>query len=240
MQRGPNLPYQLLAGAVPCPSGWLVAAGKLVGIQVYPEEPAIVAAFRDIIDAIPQYAIIAVTVPIGLPGKPSRRGRAADVAARQILGFPHAGAIGSTPTRAALAASSYEAAREANGGQLDVVTWQQFPKIREVDEEMQPYLQRRIYEVRPELSFYQLAEDEVLQHGKDSKAGQKERQSLLRRRMPGSERIIDATIDRVRLGHLVDAAVTLWTARRIIARAVSRVPEDPEWDDNGLRMEIVR
>ena len=240
MQRGPQLPYKVLAGVVPCPKGWLVASGKLIGIQVHPEEPTVVATFREIIDAVPLYEVIAVTVPIGLPSAPHRGGRTADHDARQILGFPHAGAIGSTPTRAALAAKSYNAARQANGGLLDVVTWQQFPKIREVDAEMEPYMQRRVYEVRPELSFYQLAEDEVVKHTKDSKAGQLERQELLRRRMPGSERIIDAEVDGVRLTHLTDAAVTLWTARRIVARAVSRVPEDPEWDDKGLRMEILR
>ena len=240
MQRGPQLPYKVLAGVVPCPGGWLVAPGKLVGIQVYPDEPTVVPTFREIVDSVPLYEVIAVTVPIGLPSSPHRGGRTADHDARQILGFPHAGAIGSTPTRAALAAKNYNAARQANGGLLDVVTWQQFAKIREVDAEMEPYMQRRVYEVRPELSFYQLAEDEVVKHTKDSKAGQLERQELLRRRMPGSERIIDAEVEGVRLTHLTDVAVTLWTARRIIARAVSRVPEDPEWDDKGLRMEILR
>jgi predicted RNase H-like nuclease len=240
MQRGPALPYQLLAGVVPCPAGWLVASGKLVGIQIYPEEPTVAATFRDVVDAIPQYAVIAVTVPIGLPAKASRRGRRAEIAAREILGFPHAGAIGSAPTRKSLTAASYEDARKANGGQLDVVTWQQFAKIREVDAEMQPYMQRRVFEVRPELSFFQLAEDEVLKHSKDTAAGQRERHALLLRRMPGSERILDASLKGVRKGHLVDGAVALWTARRIVARAVTRVPEDPEWDDNGLRMEIVR
>jgi predicted RNase H-like nuclease len=240
MQRGPALPYELLAGVVPSPSGWLVAAGKLIGIQVYPEAPVVVKTFREVLDSIPQYKIIAVTVPIGLPSSPARGGRAADREARQLLGFPHGGAIRPTPTRSALAASSYDEAREQNGGLLDVVTWQMFRRIREVDAEMQPYLQRTVYEVHPELSFYQLAEDEVLKHTKDSKAGQKERQSLLRRRMPGSERITDAELPGVRLTHLTDAAVTLWTARRIVARAVSRVPLDPQWDDNGLRMEIVR
>jgi len=240
MQRGPQLPYKLLAGVVPCPGGWLVAPGKLVGIQVYPDEPKIVPTFREIVDSVPLYEVIAVTLPIGLPSTPHRGGRRADQDARQILGFPHAGAIGSTPTRSALEVKNYNAARQANGGLLDVVTWQQFPKIRELDSEMEPYMQRRVYEVRPELSFYQLAEDEVVKHTKDSKAGQQERQELLRRRMPGSERIIDAEVEKVRLTHLTDAAVTLWTARRIVARAVSRVPQDPEWDDKGLRMEILR
>lgn len=34
--------------------------------------------------------------------------------------------------------------------------------------------------------------------------------------------------------------VGLWTARRIAARAVSRLPENPEWNEDGLRMELVR
>src|SRR3954452_14480781 len=93
LHRGPELPYKLLAGVVPVPKGWLVAAGKLVGIQVYPEEPTVVASFREVIDAIPQYAVVAVTVPIGLPTRARRRGRKADQEAREILGFPHAGAI---------------------------------------------------------------------------------------------------------------------------------------------------
>src|SRR3954451_23651955 len=133
MQRGPSLPYKLLAGAVPVPGGWLVAHGKLVGIQVHPEEPKIVQTFREVVDSVPLYEVVAVTLPIGLPTSPHRGGRTADHEARQILGFPHAGAIGSTPTRAALAAKNYDTARRANGGLLDVVTWQQFPKIREVD-----------------------------------------------------------------------------------------------------------
>lgn len=240
MHRGPELPYKPLAGVVPVPKGWLVASGKLIGIQVYPEDPKVVRTFREIIDSIPAYAVIAVTVPIGLPTSPHRGGRSADHEARQLLGFPHAGAIGSTPTRAALVETNYEKARAANGGLLDVVTWQQFPKIRELDAEMQPYVQRQVFEVRPELSFLQLNEDEPMKHTKDSRVGQRERQEVLRRRMPGSERIIDAQLPGVRLAHLTDAAVTLWTARRIVARAVSRVPEMPEWDDNGLRMEIVR
>jgi predicted RNase H-like nuclease len=240
MQRGPDLPYQLLAGVVPCPGGWLVAAGKLVGIQVFPEEPRVVGTFREILDNIPQYAVTAVTVPIGLPTSPARGGRAADHEARAVLGFPHAGAIGSTPTRDALSKRSYDAARKANGGLLDVVTWQQFGKLREVDDEMQPYMQRRVYEVRPELSFFQLNEDVPMKFTKDSARGRKEREALLRRRMPGSERVIDTELKGARLTHQVDAAVTLWTARRIVARAVTRVPEDPEWDDKGLRMEIIR
>lgn len=242
MQRGPTLPYQLLAGVVPCPAGWLVASGKLLGIQVFPEEPAVVTTFREILDNIPDFTVIAVTLPIGLPKTARQGGRSADAAARALLGFPHAGAIGSTPTRASLACKAYDQARAANGGLLDVVTWQQFKKIREIDAEMQPYLQRKVYEVRPELSFLQLNDDVAMKHTKESKVGQAERQELLRRRMPGSERVLDFTglPDSVRLAHRTDACGALWTARRVAAKAITRLPEDPEWDANGLRMQIVR
>src|SRR3954468_7553044 len=218
MQRGPSLPYKLLAGVVPCPGGWLVASGKLVGIQVFGEEPRLVQTFREVLDNVPEYMVIAVTVPIGLPTSAKRGGRAADRAGRQILGFPHAGAIGATPTRNSLSARGYEAARRANGGLLDVVTWQSFKRIREVNDELEPYLQRRVFEVRPELSFLQLNEEKPMRHGKDSAAGRRERDELLRRRMPGSERILDSEVSGARPSHLVDAAVTLWTARRVVAK----------------------
>jgi predicted RNase H-like nuclease len=39
---------------------------------------------------------------------------------------------------------------------------------------------------------------------------------------------------------MLDAAAILWTARRIFARAGTRIPIDPEWDEQGLRMEFVR
>lgn len=240
MHRGPELPYDLLAGVVPVPKGWLIAPGKLVGIQVFPEPPRVVARFREALDNVPQYKVIAVTVPIGLPSAPQRGGRAADRVARQLLGFPHAGAIGSTPTRTAIGRRNYAEARRANGGLLDVVTWQQFRKIRELDSEMEPYLQRQVYEVRPELSFMQLNEERSLRHSKDIVAGHEERKQLLLRRMPSSASLLAAELDGVRITHLADAAVTLWTARRIVARAVSRIPETPEWDDKGLRMEILR
>lgn len=240
MRRGPDLPYEMLAGVVPVPKGWLVASGKLVGIQVYPEVPQVVARLREVLDSVPPYKAIAVTLPVGLPDSPQRGGRAADQAARRLLGFPHAGAIGSTPTRAALAERKYDRARAANGGLLDVVTWQQFRRLRELDEEMEPYLQRQVYEVRPELSFMQLNDEVPLQHSKDTAAGRKERVELLLRRMPTSDRLVTAEVEGVRRHHLVDAAVTLWTARRIAARAIARLPESPEWDGRGLRMEIVR
>jgi predicted RNase H-like nuclease len=39
---------------------------------------------------------------------------------------------------------------------------------------------------------------------------------------------------------MLQAAAMLWTARRASGRAVSRLPADPTWDVNGMRVELVR
>jgi len=238
--RGAQLPYQTLAGVVPCPSGWLAATAKLQGITVSPEDPQIFATFLDLVDYKPAYQVIALFAPIGLPDEAVKGGRHCDRDARKVLGRPRSNAIVSAPTRAVIGCSSFKEAAVANGGRLNPVVWRQITRIAEVDANMAPYWQRTVFEVHPELSFYQLNEDRPVRFGKHTPAGLEERLSLLAARFPGVERITRARLPRVTDAHLVDAAVCLWTARRIVSRAVSRVPQDPEWNGIGLRMEMVR
>jgi predicted RNase H-like nuclease len=123
---------------------------------------------------------------------------------------------------------------------LDAVTTALLAHYTEVGGEMAPYRQRTVFEVHPELSFFQLNEDRPLDGSKQSIAGRTERRLLLQRRIPGVERLLDASLPGVRDTQLLDATACLWTARRILARAVTRLPADPVWDSRGLRMEIVR
>ena len=76
--------------------------------------------------------------------------------------------------------------------------------------------------------------------GKHSEKGIEERRAVLERKLPGALRIIDAEVPGATPAHLLDVAAILWTARRIFAKAALRIPRDPEWDEQGLRMEIVR
>jgi predicted RNase H-like nuclease len=126
------------------------------------------------------------------------------------------------------------------GRKLDAVTLSLLPRYREVAAEMAPYRQRTVFEVHSELSFYQLNDDEPLRFSKSSEEGQKERRTLLEDRIPGVDRILESKFEGVSYSHLLDAAAFMWTARRIFARIGMRVPEDPEWDEEGLRMEIFR
>lgn len=235
---GPVLPYELLAGVIPISRGWLVASAKLQGIQIYPQEPEIMATLVDVVDYRPSFRAIALDAPIGLLEKPTEGGRACDREARRILGWPRSGAILSPPIRGALGATRYQEAATMCGG-LSPVVWGRMKHIREVEAELAPYRQRSIFEIHPEMSFYQLNGDAPMRYAKRTVEGMRERREVLEGKIPGIERLIDVDVEGVRPWQLLDAASCLWTARRVVARAMSRLPEDPEWDDQGLRMEIM-
>lgn len=234
---GPQLPYELLAGIEPCPAGWLVVSAKLQGIALAPQMPEVFERFTDILDYRPPFSVMAIHLPLGLPSKGMPGGRRCDRDARAILHWPRAAAIASPPSREELQAWKRGHTSVRN---LSVVTSSLMPRIVEVYEHLGSYHQRTLFEVHPELSFFQLNDDRPLQYSKHSQAGREERSELLTRKIPGIERVLTAELQRVHLSHLLDGAAELWTARRLFARAVSRLPEDPEWDNDGLRMEIAR
>jgi predicted RNase H-like nuclease len=232
-RRGPNLPYSLVAGVTPCGPGWLVASAKLHGTTFAPEDPRVLDSFGEVLDQRPSFSTIAVNSPIGYVNRDSQMGRACDHEARAMLGR-RASAVRSAPRRTA--PDEDVLSRD----HLDAVTRNLLSRYQEISEEMAPYRQRSVYEVNSELSFYQLNGDVPLRWPKNSEAGGEERRELLAKRIPGVERILTAEIKRVRYSHLLDAAAFLWTSRRIFAKAALRVPTEPQWDDEGLRMEIVR
>jgi len=213
----------------------MVAGAKLQGITMSPEAPQVFRTLLDVLDYKPAYQIIALAAPVGLLDDPVPGGRRCDRDARRLIGWPRNGAIVSPPTRSMLRdlAKGVDVSLSAIGRQLA-------SRFAEVDESVQPYWQRTVFEVHPELSFFQLNEDRPLRYSKHRPEGAEERTVLLKARLPGVERILGTRLRGTKPPHLVDGAVCLWTARRIAARAVSRLPEDPEWDSAGLRMEIVR
>lgn len=237
--RGPELPYKLLAGVEPCSKGWLVVVGRLHGITLSPADPEVLPRFVDVLDAKPAFTMIALHSPLGLLDNGTDGERTCDREARRLVGWPRASGVVAAPVRAALNATSYEEARRLSPA-LTPPGWARLKWTREVDQEMQPYWQRTVYEVNPELCFYTLNGDKPLRYGKRTPTGQEERRALLEHRIPG----IGVKVDARRLGvprwKLLDAAANLWTARRVMSRVVARLPEDPEWDERGLRMEIIR
>jgi len=231
---GPDLPYSVVAGVTPCAPGWLVASAKLHGATFAPEAPRVLSSFTEVLDERPTFSVIALNAPIGYVAETHAGGRTCDRMARALLGR-RGSTVHNAPTRESLKEDAVVA-----GDGLDAVTNVLLRRYREVAAEMAPYRQRTVFEVHPELSFFQINGDVPLRWSKKFEAGQDERCTLLRNRIPGVERVLEAELDDVPFTHLLDAAALLWTARRISARAGTRLPADPEWDDEGLRMEFVR
>lgn len=233
-RRGPELPYDLVAGVKPCPTGWLVAVAKLHGTTFAPEDPRLLDTFVDVLDQRPALSTIALDAPIGCLDSPVHGGRDCDREARALLGR-RGGAVPNAPVR-----SQLDEDEEFCCEGLSAVTRSLLPRYREVAAEMAPYRQRTVYEVSSEMSFYQLNDDTPLRWSKYSPAGQEERRALLAKRIPGAERIYECTLPGVPYSYMLDVAAFMWTARRIFARAAVRMPQDPQWDEQGLRMEILR
>jgi predicted RNase H-like nuclease len=212
-----------------------VASAKLSGSTFAVESPRVFASIIDILDDRPSFSVIALNAPIGYLDEPRPGGRTCDRQARALLGRHRGAGVHSAPSRAVLQSDV-----DKSVAPLDAVSRQLLPRFREVEVEMAPYLQRTVYETHPEMSFYQLNGDRPLQWSKRLEPGRAERKKLLQTKMPGVERVLDAKLPSVRSSHLLDAAGVLWTARRIAAKAATRLPADPEWDSEGLRMEIMR
>jgi predicted RNase H-like nuclease len=233
-RRGPDLPYRVVAGVTPCGPSWLVAAAKLQGTIFAPEEPQLIPSFVDVLDQRPTYSVIALNAPVGYLDQGAAGGRSCDREARALLGPKRGSSIQSAPVR------SPSDELEFLPDHLDAISMTLLPRYREVASEMAPFRQRSVYEVHSDVSFFEMNEGKPMEWPKHTEKGISERSQLLERKLPGSTRILSAEIPGASLSHLLDVAAFVWSARRIFAKAAVRIPRDPEWDEQGLRMEIVR
>lgn len=232
-RRGPDLPYSVVAGVTASPTGWLVASAKIQGGTFAPEEPRVYPTFLEVLNEKPTFVAVVVNAPIGYRNAPGDGIRQCDVEARVLIG-KRGITVRKAPTRAVL-----DGSMTWREGGLDAVSATMLPRFREIASEMSPFRQRVVYEANPELSFYQLNGDTPLTTSKQSESGREERRLILLGKMPGINKVIDASIPRVKEKHLLDAAALLWTARRVFGRAAKRIPREAEWDSEGIRMEIV-
>jgi predicted RNase H-like nuclease len=231
-----GLPYQILAGVEPVTGGWLVAPGNLQGITLAPQPAQVMTSLADILDYRPSYSVVALHAPVGVQEKPGEA-RLADVQARSRLG-KRAGAAVPAPSRALLEATSYEEARKIDPS-LNIVRWRALAKAAEAIREVQSWRQRTVFEVNPELAFTTMNEGVPLDVPRRTQLGRQARRELLEQKLPGAGRVMAERPPKVREEKLLDALADLWTARRIMARAITRMSDPPAWDEEGVRMDIV-
>lgn len=216
-----------------CRAGWVVVRATLTPFNVVEASvtPDLDGVMLDV-DA-GSVASVAVDMPIGL----SEHGtRACDVMAREHLG-PRRASIFPAPARGTLDAVDHTDAismsRRLTGRGLSIQSWNLAPKIKALDELINPQRQSVVHESHPELAFTRIA-GTPMTHNKRRREGREERLRALGLRgidelpaRPGGA-AIDDLIDAMVLSHTAAALVdgTAW------------VLGDGVVDVRGLRMEI--
>ncbi|MCG3115000.1 MAG: DUF429 domain-containing protein [Candidatus Manganitrophus sp. SA1] len=192
-------------------------------------------SFKDILNLTPSPRQIAIDIPIGLLNERQVGGRECDRQARRALGRPRASSVFSPPVHKILPAQEYFQTR---GFGISRQAFGIFPKIREVDEQMTPELQKRVYEVHPELSFWRLA-GRAMQYNKKTPEGREERLQVLSKTFPGvREKILGGKAPGFHYDDMIDAHVAAWTGMRIENGAAEPISKGSFLDSKGLRMEI--
>jgi predicted RNase H-like nuclease len=235
-----RLPYKTLGGIVPCPGGWLIVPARLAGVTVNAEEPEVVRNLIDVLEYKPKFDAAALYAPIGFYETSEGPYRPCDTEARDMVGWPRVVGVKPMPSRAALQARTRDEAREIEPW-LTNDDFRRFKWWREAEREIQPFHQRTFFAAQPDLSFTSLNGDEPLTTSPHHQEGVVERMQLLRDKLPGFEDVI-LRVPPPGAGqlHLMQACALVWTARRAAGRAMSRLPMDPNWDEAGMRMELVR
>jgi predicted RNase H-like nuclease len=225
----------MIIGVDGCRTGWLGViwdGGSLASAAVYP-------AFEDILKLKARF--IAVDMPIGFPERAEAGGRACERLARKLIGLRRS-SVFSSPARITLGGGDYADASKRNRAASDNIgissqAFNIFPKIREIDALITPDLQSRLAEVHPEVSF-RLMKGQDLAHPKKKAEGRAERRALLEQAGFPLGKLESPPKGGWGEDDLLDACACAWSAQRLAHGQALRLPEVPEYDARGLRMEI--
>ncbi len=231
-----------VVGVDGCPGGWIAVVWDT---DSNTWEPHFHGRFSELVNHHKDAACIGIDIPIGL--RDDGRARGCDVAARALLGWPRGASVFPAPQRRLLNCGSYSealaASQAAFGKGISRQAFGIFAKVREVNQNMTPDLQRQIVEVHPEVSFWAMNNGRPMEMSKKKSAGFDARRDLLRMCMPLDvpETRRDARLLAPDAGadDLLDALAAAWTAWRHASREAMRMFAEPGVDDDGLRMEIV-
>jgi predicted RNase H-like nuclease len=203
----------------------------------------------------PEYPInqILIDIPIGLK-ESSPEERKCDKDARKFLGPKRGCSVFRVPVRETThCLGSYEEASNINfeltGKKISKQTYHISSKIREVDCFIDQAksgfaLTDIMHESHPEVVFKSLAGTSLL-YSKKSKAGFNERLNTIKRFNSSIEAFLDDIYKNFRKyevqpDDILDASILAIAAKNIyLTGNIIRLPEEPELDTRGLRMEIV-
>lgn len=239
-----------VAGVDGCKPGWLVAVVSAMEVNtsaniacIYKLQEFLLArTFTEIVPGETQFDLICVDIPVGLTDGDKARG--CDIEARRLLRGPRASSVFPAPVRPCLSVQGYESAnaiaRKISGKGLSRQSFALLEKIRQVDDLMTPQLQSRVREIHPEVSFWALNGKNPVEQNKKTVPGQAHRHKLLQQIFPNMDDIL-STLPAVgfAMDDAFDALIAAWTAGQAVMGKTRTLPDKPEIDSKGLRMEIL-
>lgn len=242
-----------LAGVDGCKAGWIA----IIRRPGQPAETCVTRSFAALVDLLPDDAVIAVDMPIGLPDFTRHGGRGPERLVRPFLGERQS-SVFSIPSRAAVYAADedfttierwYEAhgaasrvARETSDPPrgVSIQAFGIFSRIRELDRLLiaRPCLRGRVLESHPEAAFWQLNGGKPMAlpkkiKGRVNPAGMEERKALLAAR--GHDRgFLDRAPPRgAAEDDFLDAAAVMLVAGRFARGEATSFPDPPGVDGMG-------
>jgi predicted RNase H-like nuclease len=231
----------LVAGVDGCKGGWLVAIAEVNANKcVVDGELFVETEFQRVMSRTEDCKVVCVDIPIGLS---ERNRRICDEEAKEILENRQC-CIFHAPIRRILDCDNYneanEASRRLTGYGLSRQSFGIMKLIRQVDYAMTPEMQRRVREIHPEVCFLTLNGHKAVRTSKRSEAGQTRRRQLLEGVLNGVDECLQrADMRGYAIDDVYDALVAAYTAGQVALGKYETLPERPETDNNGLRMEIV-
>jgi predicted RNase H-like nuclease len=228
----------IVAGVDGCRGGWvcvivehLAGSPKKCSVSVYPR-------LEEMFADNPDLEIVGIDIPIGLYEQNQRR--LCDIEARKLLGWPRASSVFAAPARKNLSMTSF-----TSGLGTTIQSFNIQPKVKEVDEFVDQKLQKLLFEVHPEVSFWALAGGRAMTEKKSRVAGRDERMSYLEKHFPSiedavkenSRTIKNSQLPRAKPDDIIDAFVVAWTAMRINTGQACNLGGS-ERDARGLLMQI--
>jgi predicted RNase H-like nuclease len=247
-----------LAGVDGCKAGWIAVCGQ-PGLT-----PAVcvMPTFMALLQSLPDDAVIAVDMPIGLPDFTARGGRGPETLVRPLLGKRQS-SVFSIPSRAAVYAEPgpfadveawYAAHRRASAMAMttsdpprgvSIQAFGIFAKIREIDALLrtQPQLRERVFESHPEVAFWRLNDGRAMRlpkkvRGAVNPAGMEERKTLLARHGYEKAFLDQAPPRGAASDDFLDAAAMMLIAGRIANGEARPSPDPPLADRFGIPVAI--
>lgn len=246
-----------VVGVDGCPGGWIAVrrSGAAPAVAVF-------SSFAEVLAALPEDAVVAVDMPIGLPDFVRHGGRSPERLVRALLGQRQS-SVFSIPSRAAVYAEIatyttpeawYAAHRRASEvarrtsdppRAISIQAFGIFAKIREIDALLRarPALRSRVFESHPEVAFVHLNGMQPMSLPKKIKnavnpPGLDERKALLCRHGYDRDFLDARPPSGARSDDFLDAASMMLVAARIARGEAVSYPDPPGRDACGIPVAI--